>query len=36
MTRLVRNLWSEDAGQDVAEYAIRVAVILVIWLVWFG
>ena len=30
MREYVRNLWSEDAGQDIAEYAVMVAVILVI------
>jgi Flp pilus assembly pilin Flp len=27
---LLRRLWSEDAGQDIAEYAVMLAVILVI------
>lgn len=27
MTRLVPNLWSEDAGQNITGYAIMVAVI---------
>lgn len=27
---LVRNLWSEQEGQDIAEYAVMLAVILVI------
>jgi Flp pilus assembly pilin Flp len=26
----VRQLWSEESGQDVAEYAVMLAVILVI------
>ena len=26
----VRNLWREDEGQDIAEYAVMLAVILVI------
>ena len=30
MTRLFRRLWSEDEGQDIAEYAVMLAVILVI------
>jgi len=30
MSRLIRRLWSEDAGQDIAEYAVMLAVILVI------
>jgi Flp pilus assembly pilin Flp len=27
---LVRQLWSDDRGQDVAEYAVMLAVVLVI------
>jgi Flp pilus assembly pilin Flp len=27
---LLLNLWSNDAGQDIAEYAVMLAVILVI------
>ncbi len=27
---LVRNLWSDEQGQDIAEYAVMLAVILVI------
>lgn len=27
---LIRSLWSEEAGQDIAEYAVMVAVILII------
>ncbi len=27
---LVRRLWSEQEGQDIAEYAVMLAVILVI------
>jgi Flp pilus assembly pilin Flp len=27
---LVRNLWREQDGQDIAEYAVMLAVILVI------
>ncbi len=27
---LLRNLWSNDEGQDIAEYAVMLAVILVI------
>lgn len=27
---LFRKLWKEDAGQDIAEYAMMLAVILVI------
>ncbi len=30
MREVFRKLWSEDAGQDIAEYAVMVAVILVI------
>jgi Flp pilus assembly pilin Flp len=30
MAALSRRLWSEDDGQDVAEYAVMLAVILVI------
>ncbi len=30
MSNLMRNLWSEDAGQDIAEYAVMLAVILVL------
>jgi Flp pilus assembly pilin Flp len=30
MTDLVRRLWSDDAGQDIAEYAVMLAVILVL------
>jgi Flp pilus assembly pilin Flp len=30
MSRLLRKLWLEEEGQDIAEYAIMVAVILVI------
>lgn len=30
MTQLVRRLWSEDQGQDIAEYAVMLAVILVL------
>jgi len=28
--RAIRNLWKEQDGQDVAEYAVMLAVILVI------
>jgi Flp pilus assembly pilin Flp len=27
---LFRKLWTEDSGQDIAEYAVMLAVILVI------
>jgi Flp pilus assembly pilin Flp len=30
MSKLVRTLWSEDQGQDIAEYAVMLAVILVL------
>ena len=30
MSKLIRRLWQEDAGQDIAEYAVMLAVILVI------
>jgi Flp pilus assembly pilin Flp len=30
MTSLVYRLWSEEEGQDIAEYAVMLAVILVI------
>jgi len=30
MFQLVRRLWSEDTGQDIAEYAVMLAVILVL------
>ena len=30
MLELLRNCWSDDAGQDIAEYAVMLAVILVI------
>jgi len=30
MMMLFKNVWSDDAGQDVAEYAVMLAVILVI------
>jgi Flp pilus assembly pilin Flp len=30
MKDILRNIWSEDEGQDIAEYAVMVAVILVI------
>ena len=29
MSNLIHRLWSEDAGQDIAEYAVMLAVILV-------
>ena len=30
MHKLIRKLWSDDAGQDIAEYAVMLAVILVL------
>jgi Flp pilus assembly pilin Flp len=30
LTELVRNLWQDESGQDIAEYAVMLAVILVI------
>jgi len=30
MSNVIRRLWSEDAGQDIAEYAVMLAVILVL------
>jgi Flp pilus assembly pilin Flp len=30
MSNLMRMLWSDDAGQDIAEYAVMLAVILVL------
>ncbi len=30
MSKLMRGLWSEDSGQDIAEYAVMLAVILVL------
>lgn len=30
MKNFLRSLWSDDQGQDVAEYAVMLAVILVI------
>jgi len=30
MTELLRSMWSEDRGQDIAEYAVMLAVILVL------
>ena len=30
MARLLHNLWKDEAGQDIAEYAVMLAVILVI------
>ena len=30
MKEVLRRLWSEEQGQDIAEYAVMLAVILVI------
>jgi Flp pilus assembly pilin Flp len=30
MSKLMQRLWSEDKGQDIAEYAVMLAVILVL------
>jgi Flp pilus assembly pilin Flp len=30
MARLMQRLWSEEQGQDIAEYAVMLAVILVL------
>jgi Flp pilus assembly pilin Flp len=30
MSSLIRNLWRDEQGQDIAEYAVMLAVILVI------
>jgi Flp pilus assembly pilin Flp len=30
MLKSIRKLWSDDAGQDIAEYAVMLAVILVL------
>ena len=30
MTVLLRRLWKQDVGQDIAEYAVMLAVILVL------
>jgi Flp pilus assembly pilin Flp len=30
MSDFIRRIWSEDAGQDIAEYAVMLAVILVL------
>jgi Flp pilus assembly pilin Flp len=30
MSKLIRRLWCDDAGQDIAEYAVMLAVILVL------
>jgi Flp pilus assembly pilin Flp len=30
MSQFLRTLWEHDAGQDIAEYAVMLAVILVL------
>ena len=30
MLQIIRRMWSEDEGQDIAEYAVMLAVILVL------
>jgi len=30
MVEFIRRLWSEEEGQDIAEYAVMLAVILVL------
>jgi Flp pilus assembly pilin Flp len=30
MSKMIQRLWSEDTGQDIAEYAVMLAVILVL------
>lgn len=30
MSKLIRKFWYEDEGQDIAEYAVMLAVILVL------
>ena len=30
MKQLVKGIWSDDQGQDIAEYAVMLAVILVL------
>ncbi len=30
MSKLINRLWSADEGQDIAEYAVMLAVILVL------
>ncbi len=30
MKKILRRLWSEDEAQDIAEYAVMLAVILII------
>ena len=30
MAELLHNMWSDDQGQDIAEYALMAAVILIV------
>jgi Flp pilus assembly pilin Flp len=30
MSKLIRTLWTDEQGQDIAEYAVMLAVILVL------
>jgi Flp pilus assembly pilin Flp len=30
VSNLIRRMWAEEQGQDIAEYAVMVAVILII------
>jgi Flp pilus assembly pilin Flp len=30
VAKILQNLWSDESGQDIAEYAVMLAVILVI------
>jgi Flp pilus assembly pilin Flp len=30
MSNLIRNIWRDEQGQDIAEYSVMLAVILVI------
>ena len=30
MQRLIKRLWTDDQGQDIAEYAVMLAVILLL------
>jgi Flp pilus assembly pilin Flp len=30
MSQIIRSLWSDEQGQDIAEYAVMLAVILVL------
>jgi Flp pilus assembly pilin Flp len=34
MAKLMKRLWSEEQGQDIAEYAVMLAVILVLAVVY--